>query len=84
MKLNKGDKVTIKHMSGDTVVHENQHLRVVGADAYVHKVLEESQSVFLTIPTHRYYSGQGLYFALPEEIELAEEAHPLTKETVNS
>ena len=82
--FNKGDKVLIKHMSGDTAVHEDKHFRVVGAEAYVKKVYEKHDWMELTIPTHRYYSGHGSYFALREEVELAEGAHPLTKELVNS
>jgi hypothetical protein len=77
----KGDTVFIKHMSGDTAVHEDDNLRVVGAAAYVHSIMEESQAMFLTIPTHRYYYQQGSYFALPEEVEKLEGAHPLTKES---
>lgn len=71
-KFNKGDKVTIKHMSGDTTVRESKHLRVVGAEAFVHSTLEGGGSVFLTIPTHWYYAQQGSYFALTEEVELVE------------
>ena len=82
--FNKGDKVIIKHMSGDTAVHVDTHARVVGAEAYVSSFLEQSQAVFLTIPTHTYYAKQGSYIAAPEELELLEGAHPLTKELVKS
>jgi len=78
--FSKGDKVLIKHMSGDTAVHEDKHLRVVGAEAYVSSILEQSQAVFLTIPTHTYYAKQGSYFATADEVELAEGAHHLAKE----
>lgn len=80
-EFNKGDKVIIKHMCGDTEVHENPHMRIVGAEAYVHRVHANGEAVWLTIPTHSYYSGQGSYWAMLEEIELPEEAHPLTKES---
>lgn len=71
-KLNKGDKVTIKHMSGDTKVHADLHARVVGAEAYVKKLHEGTDWMELTIPTHRYYSGHNSYIAAREELELLE------------
>lgn len=83
-EFSKGDKVIIKHMSGETAVHADLHARTVGAEAYVKKVYGSADWMELTIPTHRYYSGHGSYLASPDEVELVEGAHPLTKESVNS
>lgn len=84
MTLNKGDKVKITSIAGDNYdsTAEAQY-RIIGQVGYVHEVAADGW-LFVTIPTHFYYSkGKGAALKL-DEVELLEEVHPLPKEHINS
>jgi hypothetical protein len=83
-KFNKGDKVRITNYSGNTDVHEDPKYRTVGAEGYVEDVYQDTNMVDIVIPTNLYYSAPNSFIAYDWELELLEEAHPLTKESVNS
>lgn len=84
MILNKGDKVTITNIAGDTADStEDPKYRIIGQTGYVNEVAEDGW-VFVTIPTHLYYSkGKGAALKV-SELELLESAHPQTKQHIKS
>lgn len=84
MTFNKGDKVKITNIAGLTEDEtEEAHYRIVGQTGYIREV-STSGWVYVTIPTHLYYSkGRGAALKV-SEVELLKEAHPLQKEHIKS